>query len=149
VAGWLGWQRKEKADIIEKMKFLWTPWGHMESEVKEIGPHILNLCTRRRWLVSFTLRPTSLWGQSMLYLLNTTISGPRTDLDILLKPEHLNPLPGIIISFFSRPAPSLITVRLHVNIWKLELSKDRFLLQIRANVQTPRSLFYLIHILGQ
>ena len=52
----------------------------------------------------------------------------------------------VVIIFVSRPAPTLVTVQLKVNIWTLELSQDGILLQIRANVQIPRSLYVYIYI---
>jgi hypothetical protein len=53
-----------------------------------ISPLILNFGTRWRWLVNFKRRPPNL-GKERRCLLNTRLSGPRTELDSLEKRKIL------------------------------------------------------------
>jgi hypothetical protein len=68
-------------DIIDKRKFPLCLTKHHATKTYRgsggIAPHILNLDTRWRWVVSFTTRPLNL-GERRRYALDKRLGGPQS-----------------------------------------------------------------------
>jgi hypothetical protein len=60
-----------------------------------IAPHILDLDTRWKWVVSFTLRPLYPQGKSSCYSLDKRLGGPQSRSGRCGEEKNSQPLPGL------------------------------------------------------
>jgi hypothetical protein len=84
------------------MKAYWESGG--------IAPHILDLGTRRRWVVSFTSRPLYPHGKSARYPLDRSLGRPQSRSGRGAEEENSQFPPGIEPYNPDRPARSLVAI---------------------------------------
>jgi hypothetical protein len=72
----------------------WNPWSWRCMGSECIDPHILDLGTSWRWVVSFTPRPLYPWGIRHRYSLDRRLRGPWNQSGRRME-ENFLPLPGL------------------------------------------------------
>jgi hypothetical protein len=119
--------------IVPVLFFNWAQhhkawWGNVS-----IAPHIFDLCTRCRWVVSFTPRPLYPQGKSPCYPLDRRLSGSQSRSGCGGEKKNSQPLPGL-----KSPIIQPISQR-----YTTELSRLLLVLYVLAFINEKLLLVYL------